>query len=48
MVNPGRNADLIRWSEAAARELLADAGSRLAYVEAVALRAEQVAGGAPR
>jgi predicted hydrolase (HD superfamily) len=37
---PGR--DLVRWSREVASELLADAGSRPAHVEAVARRAKQV------
>ncbi len=38
-----REGDLVRCSEAAARELLANVGRRLAHVEAVARRASEVA-----
>jgi putative nucleotidyltransferase with HDIG domain len=42
-VDLGANgADLVRWSKAVAHELLAGVGTRLAHVEAVALRAEEV------
>ena len=35
--------DLIRWSRTTAREMLTDVGTRLAHVESVGRRAEQVA-----
>ena len=43
----GNQADLVRWSLAAARELLAGVGTRLAHIEAVGRRAEEVSGVLP-
>jgi hypothetical protein len=43
----GSNADLVRWSRAVARELLAEMDGRLGHMEAVGRWAEEVARGSP-